>query len=321
MRRPASGRWRRWSSPPEPRPAHRRQRRPHRRRALARHADDYRRRRAPAPRHEVEAELKARAPRPTSRPSPAPCGATRPHTTAAFEVRAGHGGADAAPAPAGLLNGDEERLLTRISRRTDAVGRRARVLLALHEGALQRDAAARADMAPRTVRYWLNRFRREGLAIFPRRLVAAGSRRPVPAAPAGCARRRAARRRADDGRHRPGGAGGGREPREQEIAGQGKARPQALTGADGGRRGGRQDHARRGAGGGAAGGGATGRRRHPRRQPSRRRRGPSARRVRASGRPTPWPRRPSRRCASTWTACSSTNPARERATTPRSSTS
>ena len=90
----------------------------------------------------------------------------------------------AAPAPAGLLNGDEERLLTRLARRSDAVGRRARVLLALHEGALQRDAAARADMAPRTVRYWLNRFRREGLAIFPKRLVAAASRRPAPAAPA-----------------------------------------------------------------------------------------------------------------------------------------
>jgi CHAD domain-containing protein/transposase len=76
------------------------------------------------------------------------------------------------PPRAGLLSDDEERLLTRIGRRTDAAGRRARVLLALHQGALQREAAARVGMAPRTVRYWLNRFRQEGLAIFPRRLVA-----------------------------------------------------------------------------------------------------------------------------------------------------
>ncbi len=87
----------------------------------------------------------------------------------------------AEPPATGLLSGDEEHLLARISRRTDAVGRRARVLLALHEGALQRDAAARAGMAPRTVRYWLNRFRHEGLAIFPKRLIAGTSRRPAPA--------------------------------------------------------------------------------------------------------------------------------------------
>ena len=93
----------------------------------------------------------------------------------------------AAPPPGGLLSADEERLLTGISRRTDAVGRRARVLLALHAGALQRDAAERADMAPRTVRYWLNRFRREGLAIFPRRLVADVHGRPARPAPAATA--------------------------------------------------------------------------------------------------------------------------------------
>ncbi|MGD0997848.1 MAG: CYTH domain-containing protein, partial [Thermoleophilia bacterium] len=92
------------------------------------------------------------------------------------------------PSPAGLLSDDQERLLARISRRTDAVGRRAQVLLALNEGALQRDAAARARMAPRTVRYWLNRFRREGLAIFPRRLVAGSpGTAPRPAAVAAAA--------------------------------------------------------------------------------------------------------------------------------------
>ena len=92
--------------------------------------------------------------------------------------------ADEEPSAEGLLSSDEEHLLIRIARRTDAVGRRARVLLALHEGALQREAGRRAGMAPRTVRYWLNRFRREGLAIFPARLVAGSQRRATQTTPA-----------------------------------------------------------------------------------------------------------------------------------------
>ena len=108
----------------------------------------------------------ARRPQPAAKP--------RPQTDAPSEASA-----------AGLLSDDQAHLLTRIARRTDAVGRRAVVLLALHDGALQRDAAARAGMAPRTVRYWLNRFRTEGLAIFPARLVTA--RRPADAAPAAVA--------------------------------------------------------------------------------------------------------------------------------------
>jgi transposase-like protein len=90
------------------------------------------------------------------------------------------------PRGGGLLTNDEEHLLARIAQRTDAVGRRARALLAIHDGALQREAATRAGMAPRTVRYWLNRFRHEGLAIFPKRLITRAPRRaeqargPVP---------------------------------------------------------------------------------------------------------------------------------------------
>ena len=56
------------------------------------------------------------------------------------------------------------------------------MLLAIHDGALQREAASRAGMAPRTVRYWLNRFRHEGLAIFPKRLVTRAPRRAEQAA-------------------------------------------------------------------------------------------------------------------------------------------
>jgi CHAD domain-containing protein len=141
--------------------------------------------------HEVEAELKGDGTEPdlaTIADTLQREFALTPQPLSKFEraMAAARGESQAAvgePSAAGLLSDDQAHLLTRIARRTDAVGRRARVLLALHDGALQRDAAARAGMAPRTVRYWLNRFRTEGLAIFPARLVAA-QRRPADAAPA-----------------------------------------------------------------------------------------------------------------------------------------
>ena len=197
----------------------------------------------------------------------------------------------AAPPPGGLLSADEERLLTGISRRTDAVGRRARVLLALHAGALQRDAAERADMAPRTVRYWLNRFRREGLAIFPRRLVADVHRRPahpVPAAPTGAGAGGHAAAKGSGGA-RSGGAGlAGQDKEEGQAQAQGRVRGAGGRGAG-------RDPAGRSAGGRGSGdrtGGAQ----------TGGRRGPNGRRARVSVHRTRWPKRPSRPCASTSTA-------------------
>jgi CHAD domain-containing protein len=151
------------------------------------------------PRYEVEAELKGAG----AEPDLAAIAAAlqrdfelAPQPLSKFEraLAALDGGAGEP-----LLSGDEERLLARLARRTDAVGRRARVLLALHGGALQREAATRAGMAPRTVRYWLNRFRSERLAIFPRRLIAAAPRRRA-AAPAPVATPAAAQRAAQPSR-------------------------------------------------------------------------------------------------------------------------
>ena len=48
----------------------------------------------------------------------------------------------------------------------DALGRRARALLALHEGATQAAAGVRAGLCSRRVRYWLARYRAEGVAIY-----------------------------------------------------------------------------------------------------------------------------------------------------------
>jgi len=47
-----------------------------------------------------------------------------------------------------------------------ARGRRARALLALHEGVTQAVAGARAGLSSRRVRYWLARYRAEGIAIY-----------------------------------------------------------------------------------------------------------------------------------------------------------
>ena len=259
-RRPASGRSCAGRGPPEPRSAHRRQSRPHRRRALARHADDRGRRRALPPQHEVEAELKGEG---TEADLAAIAGALQrdfaltPQPLSKFERAMA--ALAAAPAPGGLLT-----------------GRRGASAAPASRGAPTPSVAAPACCSPCTrapcsatpppAPTWRRarcatgstgsaaRASRSFPGVSSRRLRDVPRRRARP----GCARRRAARRRADDGRHRPGEAGGGREPLEQEIASQGKARPQALTGADGGRRGGRQDDARRGAGGGATGGGATG---------------------------------------------------------------
>ena len=46
-------------------------------------------------------------------------------------------------------------------------GKRARALLAVHGGASQAQAAAESGLTLGQVRYWLAKFRRDGLAIFP----------------------------------------------------------------------------------------------------------------------------------------------------------
>ena len=103
---------------------------------------------------------RARAPRPSWRPSPRRCSATSRSRRSPCPSSNGRSPPSTrARRPAPCSRPTRSACSARIARRTDAAGRRARVLLALHDGALQRDAAARAGMAPRTVRYWLNRFR------------------------------------------------------------------------------------------------------------------------------------------------------------------
>ena len=136
-----------------------------------------------APQYEVEAELKGEGGEPELAALTEALQRDFGLATAALQVRTGARRSRRGRAGRRPALGREERLLGRIARRTDAAGRRARALLAVHAGALQRDAAAKAGMAPRTVRYWLNRFQHEGLAIFPARLVSAVKRRTGGAEP------------------------------------------------------------------------------------------------------------------------------------------
>ena len=66
-----------------------------------------------------------------------------------------------------LLTDKQSNLLEEIVKRDDTYGRRARALIALHQGKTQAAAGSFSGLAPRTVRYWLARFRREQLGIFP----------------------------------------------------------------------------------------------------------------------------------------------------------
>jgi hypothetical protein len=66
----------------------------------------------------------------------------------------------------GVLPPSERLLHEAHAVNADARGRRARALLALDEGVTQAVAGERAGLCSRRVRYWLARYRVEGLAIY-----------------------------------------------------------------------------------------------------------------------------------------------------------
>ncbi len=66
-----------------------------------------------------------------------------------------------------LLSQRQVRTLEEVAQRDNTYGRRAKALIALHQGKTQADAGSDSGLAPRTVRYWLARFRREELGVFP----------------------------------------------------------------------------------------------------------------------------------------------------------
>jgi len=75
-----------------------------------------------------------------------------------------------------LLTRQERAVCLQIANRDDLHGRRARGLLALDEGATQAQAAQRAGMSSRRIRYWLAALRHKRLGVFPPRVIGAESR-------------------------------------------------------------------------------------------------------------------------------------------------
>ena len=65
-----------------------------------------------------------------------------------------------------LFAAEERRLHEAMAAAQGAVARRARALLRLDQGATQTEAGSSAPLSARRVRYWLARYRREGLAIY-----------------------------------------------------------------------------------------------------------------------------------------------------------
>lgn len=80
-----------------------------------------------------------------------------------------------------LLTRNNLKVCQSIAEQEDEHGARAKMLLALHGGALQAQAAAESGLTPGQVRYWVAKFRRNGLGIFPDELTAAPAPDPQPA--------------------------------------------------------------------------------------------------------------------------------------------
>jgi CHAD domain-containing protein len=70
-----------------------------------------------------------------------------------------------------LLTHQQYQALEQLAHRDNTYGRRAKALIALHQGKTQAAAGSDAGLAPRTVRYWLARFRKEQLGVFPDKIL------------------------------------------------------------------------------------------------------------------------------------------------------
>jgi hypothetical protein len=66
-----------------------------------------------------------------------------------------------------LLSPQERQTFKMISAGEDLNGQRALALLAIDEGATQKEAGMRSGLTPGQVKYWLGRFRQLRLQIFP----------------------------------------------------------------------------------------------------------------------------------------------------------
>ena len=71
----------------------------------------------------------------------------------------------------GLLSLEEQALFTQISTMEAPYSLRAQAILALGKGETQTEACRQSGLSQGQVRYWLAKFRRDGMGIFPQELL------------------------------------------------------------------------------------------------------------------------------------------------------
>lgn len=71
----------------------------------------------------------------------------------------------------GWLSAEERAVLGQFASKESPFGQRAQALLALDGGATQAEAGQQAGLTKGQVRYWLTKFRRDGMDMFPQELL------------------------------------------------------------------------------------------------------------------------------------------------------
>ena len=70
-----------------------------------------------------------------------------------------------------LLSSEEQAILSQIATKEPPYSQRAQALLAINEGATQAEAGIRAGLTKGQVRYWFDKFRKDGTSVFPEELL------------------------------------------------------------------------------------------------------------------------------------------------------
>ncbi len=70
-----------------------------------------------------------------------------------------------------LLNSQGEQVCTKLAAGKAPWSQRAQALLAINEGASETVASERSGLRPTQVKYWLNKYQKQGMAIFPEPLL------------------------------------------------------------------------------------------------------------------------------------------------------
>jgi Helix-turn-helix domain len=88
------------------------------------------------------------------------------------------------PTTGKLLSIQERAVSEQLARGVAPPSQWAQILLAIDEGASRSEAALRAGMTSRQVRYWLAKFRKLGLGIFPQQALDYAAEELIPSEPA-----------------------------------------------------------------------------------------------------------------------------------------